>query len=215
MTQFVKGINIFAKMKIICIGRNYAEHAKELGNTIPDEPVIFCKPDTALLKNNEPFYIPTFSNDIHHEIEVVIKIDKMGKSIAPQFAHKYYSEFTLGIDFTARDLQTKLKTKGLPWELAKAFDNSAVVGDFVSKEGYDLNQLEFTLLKNNAVVQQGNTNQMLHTIDNIISFVSHYFTLKTGDLIFTGTPAGVGSVAIGDQLKGQIATREFFNFDIR
>ncbi|MES2617358.1 MAG: fumarylacetoacetate hydrolase family protein [Bacteroidota bacterium] len=202
-------------MKIICIGRNYAEHAKELGNTIPDEPVIFCKPDTALLKNNEPFYIPTFSNDIHHEIEVVIKIDKMGKSIAPQFAHKYYSEFTLGIDFTARDLQTKLKTKGLPWELAKAFDNSAVVGDFVSKEGYDLNQLEFTLLKNNAVVQQGNTNQMLHTIDNIISFVSHYFTLKTGDLIFTGTPAGVGSVAIGDQLKGQIATREFFNFDIR
>ncbi|MDI1233856.1 MAG: fumarylacetoacetate hydrolase family protein [bacterium] len=202
-------------MKIICIGRNYGAHAKELGNEVPDKPVIFCKPDTALLKHNEPFYIPDFSKDIHHEIEVVVKIDKMGKSIAPQFAHKYYSEFTLGVDFTARDLQSELKSKGLPWELAKAFDHSAVVGDFLKIDGTDLNNYEFTLLKNNAVVQQGNTKDMLFNIDAIISFVSHYFTLKTGDLIFTGTPAGVGAVSIGDCLIGKSGHVEFFNFEVK
>jgi acylpyruvate hydrolase len=202
-------------MKIICIGRNYGAHAKELGNEVPEKPVIFCKPDTALLKNNEPFYLPGFSNDIHHEIELVVKIDKAGKSIAPQFAHKYYSGFTLGIDFTARDLQSELKSKGLPWELSKAFDNSAVVGDFVPKNSYDLSRLEFKLLKNGEVVQQGNTKDMLFNTDAIISFVSHYFTLKTGDLIFTGTPAGVGAVAIGDKLTGMAGDKEFFNFDIK
>ncbi len=202
-------------MKIICIGRNYGAHAKELGNEVPEKPVIFCKPDTALLKNNEPFYIPDFSKDVHHEIEVVIKIDKMGKSIAPQFAHKYYSEFTLGVDFTARDLQTELKAKGLPWELAKAFDNSAVIGNFITKETVDLNNFEFELSKNNALVQQGNTKDMLFNADTIISFVSQYFTLKTGDLIFTGTPAGVGAVNIGDQLIGKAAGVEYFNFEIK
>ncbi len=202
-------------MKIICIGRNYGAHAKELGNELPEKPVIFCKPDTALLKNNEPFYLPGFSNDIHHEIEVVVKIDKMGKSIAPQFAHKYYSEFTLGVDFTARDLQTELKSKGLPWELAKAFDNSAVAGSFIPKTEMDLNHLDFTLLKNKQMVQQGNTADMLFSIDAIISFVSQYFTLKTGDLIFTGTPAGVGAVAIGDNLIGKAGDREFFNFEVK
>lgn len=202
-------------MKIICIGRNYGAHAKELGNEVPDKPVIFCKPDTALLKNNEPFYIPNFSKDIHHEIEVVVKIDKMGKSIAPQFAHKYYSEYTLGIDFTARDLQTELKTKGLPWELAKAFDHSAVIGQFVKKEQVDLNNLEFSLLKNKEMVQKGNTKDMLFNIDSIISFVSYYFTLKTGDLIFTGTPAGVGAVSIGDHLIGMSGDMEFFNFEVK
>ena len=202
-------------MKIICIGRNYGAHAKELGNEVPEKPVIFCKPDTALLKNNEPFYIPSFSKDIHHEIEVVVKIDKMGKSIAPQFAHKYYSEITLGIDFTARDLQSELKAKGLPWELAKAFDNSAVVGQFVNKTSVNLEALEFTLLKNSVPVQQGNTKDMLFNIDTIISFVSHYFTLKTGDLIFTGTPAGVGAVEIGDQLIGLVGDVEFFNFEVK
>lgn len=202
-------------MKIICIGRNYGAHAKELGNEVPEKPVIFCKPDTALLKNNEPFYIPDFSKDIHHEIEVVVKIDKMGKSIAPQFAHKYYSEFTLGIDFTARDLQTELKNKGLPWELAKAFDHSAVVGQFLSKNNYNLQNLEFSLKKNNQLVQTGNTADMLFNIDAIISFVSHYFTLKTGDLIFTGTPAGVSAVAIGDRLIGTVGEHEFFNFEVK
>ena len=202
-------------MKIICIGRNYGAHAKELGNEVPDKPVIFCKPDTAVLKNNEPFYLPNFSKDIHHEIEVVVKIDKMGKSIAPQFAHKYYSEFTLGVDFTARDLQTELKGKGLPWELAKAFDHSAVLGEFVKKDTCDLNQLEFNLYKNDALVQHGNTKDMLFSIDAIISFVSFYFTLKTGDLIFTGTPAGVGAVAIGDRLIGKTEAVEFFNFEVK
>ncbi len=202
-------------MKIICIGRNYGAHAKELGNEVPDKPVIFCKPDTAVLKNNEPFYLPNFSKDIHHEIEVVVKIDKMGKSIAPQFANKYYSEFTLGIDFTARDLQTELKGKGLPWELAKAFDHSAVLGEFVKKDTHDLNQLDFNLYKNEQLVQHGNSKDMLFSIDAIISFVSFYFTLKTGDLIFTGTPAGVGAVAIGDRLIGKSGEIEFFNFEIK
>jgi acylpyruvate hydrolase len=202
-------------MKIICIGRNYGLHAKELGNEIPDQPVIFCKPDTALLKNNEPFYLPGFSNDIHHEVEVVVRIEKMGKTILPQFAHKYYSHISLGIDFTARDLQNDLKSKGLPWELAKAFDNSAVVGEFFPLDNMDINSIPFSLLKNGSQVQEGNTSDMLFNVDAIISFVSTYFTLKTGDLIFTGTPAGVAKVAIGDRLQGRIGDKEIFNFEIK
>jgi acylpyruvate hydrolase len=202
-------------MKIICVGRNYGLHAKELGNEIPDKPVIFSKPDTALLKNNEPFYHPDFSQDIHHELELVVKIDKVGKSILPQFASKYYSQVTVGIDFTARDLQNELKTKGLPWELAKAFDNSAVVGEFVTLGELDIQNLDIQLLKNEELVQTGNTKDMLFNVDTIIAFVSKYFTLKTGDLIFTGTPAGVSKVNIGDQLQGFLNHQKLFDFEIK
>jgi acylpyruvate hydrolase len=202
-------------MKIICIGRNYGLHAKELGNDIPDKPVIFCKPDTAILKNNEDFYIPPFSNDVHHEAELVIKIDKVGKTIAPQFAPKYYSQITLGIDFTARDLQSDLKSKGLPWELAKAFDNSAVIGEFVNLENRNIQDLHFTLEKNGEIVQNGHTADMLFKVDDIIGFVSQYFTLKTGDLIFTGTPAGVGKVNAGDKLIAKLENQELLNFNIK
>ena len=202
-------------MKIICIGRNYGLHAKELGNEIPDKPVIFCKPDTAVLKNNEDFYIPPFSNDVHYEAELVIKIDKVGKTIAPQFAAKYYSQITLGIDFTARDLQSDLKSKGLPWELAKAFDNAAVIGEFVNLENRNIQDLHFTLEKNGETVQIGHTADMLFNVDNIISFVSQYFTLKTGDLIFTGTPAGVGKISTGDKLIAKLENQELLNFDIK
>ena len=202
-------------MKILCIGRNYGLHAKELGNEIPDKPVIFSKPDTALLRNNEAFYIPSFSNDVHYETELVVRIEKMGKSIEPQFAHKYYSHITLGVDFTARDVQNELKSKGLPWELAKAFDNSAVVGEFIPLENRPIQDLHFTLVKNGQVVQTGHTSDMLFKVDEIIAFVSKYFTLKTGDLIFTGTPAGVGKVDIGDQLVGKLEGRELFNFEIK
>ncbi|MCC6817332.1 MAG: fumarylacetoacetate hydrolase family protein [Bacteroidia bacterium] len=202
-------------MKILCIGRNYGKHAKELGNEIPDKPVIFSKPDTALLKNNEPFYIPTFSDDVHYETELVIKIDKIGKSIAPQFAHKYYSQITLGIDFTARDIQSELKSKGLPWELAKAFDHSAVIGEFIPINEYPIQDLHFQLEKNGLIVQNGHTADMLFKVDEIISFVSNYFTLKTGDLIFTGTPEGVGKVNIGDTLIARLEGRELLNFNIK
>jgi acylpyruvate hydrolase len=202
-------------MKIICIGRNYGLHAKELGNAIPDKPVIFCKPDTALLKNNEDFYIPPFSNDVHYETELVVKIDKIGKSIAPQFAHKYYSQITLGIDFTARDIQSDLKAKGLPWELAKAFDNSAVIGNFIPLGDRNIQDLHFTLHKNSEQVQNGHTADMLFKVDEIISFVSNYFTLKTGDIIFTGTPEGVGKVSIGDQLIAQLDGEELLNFAVK
>lgn len=202
-------------MKIICVGRNYGLHAKELGNEIPEKPVIFSKPDTALLKNNEPFYHPDFSQDIHHELELVVKIDKVGKSILPQFASKYYSQVTVGIDFTARDLQNELKTKGLPWELAKAFDNSAVVGEFVTLGELDIQNLDIQLLKNEDLVQKGNTKDMLFNVDTIIAFVSKYFTLKTGDLIFTGTPAGVSKVNIGDQLQGFLNHQKLFDFEIK
>jgi 2-keto-4-pentenoate hydratase/2-oxohepta-3-ene-1,7-dioic acid hydratase in catechol pathway len=201
-------------MKIICIGRNYGLHAKELGNEIPDKPVIFCKPDTALLKNNDDFYLPSFSKDVHYEAEIVVKIDKAGKSILPQFASRYYSQITLGIDFTARDVQNELKSKGLPWELAKAFDYSAVIGNFIPINK-PIQDLHFHLLKNGNKVQNGHTGDMLFNVDQIISFVSEYFTLKTGDLIFTGTPAGVGPVAIGDNLKGFIEDEEIFDFLVK
>lgn len=201
-------------MKIICIGRNYGLHVRELGNEMPDKPVIFCKPDTALLKNNEAFYLPEFSNDVHYEAELVVKIDKAGKSIEPKFASRYYSQISLGIDFTARDIQSDLKSKGLPWELAKAFDNSAVIGEFIPLNG-DIQNLRFSLLKNGIEVQNGHTADMLYSVDTILSFVSAYFTLKTGDLIFTGTPAGVGPVSIGDKLKGILENKEMFNFEIK
>jgi len=203
-------------MKIIAIGRNYAAHASELNNPIPDNPVIFLKPDTAALKDNKPFYIPDFSSDIHYELEVVLKICKEGKHISEKFASKYYDEIGLGIDFTARDIQTKHKEKGLPWELAKAFDNSAAISSFVSKDEIrDLNDLQFDLSINGQVRQNGNTKNMLFSFDHIISFVSRYITLRKGDLIFTGTPEGVGQVQPGDLLEAKMQGHKLLNFNIK
>ncbi len=203
-------------MKIIAIGRNYAEHAKELNNPVPAVPVIFMKPDTALLKDNKPFYHPGFSSDIHHEIEVVLKICKEGKHIAEKFAHTYYDEIALGIDFTARDIQQKHKEKGLPWELAKSFDNSAPVSKFIPKTQFsDLYNMDFRLELNGKIVQQGNTKDLLFSFERIIAFVSQYITLKKGDLIFTGTPAGVGKVNIGDHLEACLENRKLLDFYIQ
>ena len=203
-------------MKILCIGRNYADHISELNNERPSEPVIFLKPDTAILKDNEPFYHPDFSNDIHHEVEIVLKINKVGKNIDAKFAHKYYDEIGIGIDFTARDLQSKLKEKGLPWEKAKAFNDSAPISGFVSKSQFDdLQHLNFHLQVNENIVQKGNTEMMLWSFDEIIAEISKYFTLKTGDLIFTGTPAGVGKVVIGDRLTAFIEWKEMMSFEVK
>ena len=203
-------------MKIICIGRNYAEHAKELKNEVPAVPVFFMKPDTALLKDDAPFYYPSFSNDIHYEVELVIKICKNGKTILPQFAHKYYEQITVGIDFTARDLQQECKEKGLPWEKAKAFDQSAVIGRFINiAELKQKEQIAFSLSLNQTLVQHGVSNQMLFNVDQIIAYVSGFVTLKTGDLIFTGTPAGVGPVKIGDRLEAKIENEVLLNFEIK
>ncbi len=202
-------------MKIICVGRNYAAHAVELGNEIPSDPVIFLKPDSAILPRREPFFIPDFSDDIHYETELVVKISKLGKNIDEFFAHKYYEEFTLGIDFTARDLQNRLKEKGLPWELSKGFDRSAAIGTFLQKKGFDLNKLHFTMRKNGIEVQHGDTSLMLHPIDKIIAYVSRYYTLKIGDLIFTGTPAGVGRVETGDVLTGYLEEKVMFNVKVK
>ena len=202
-------------MKIICIGRNYADHAKELGNEIPENPVIFMKPDTAVLKKGSDFYIPEFSNDVHYELEVVLKISKGGKYIQEENADKYFDEIALGIDFTARDLQSKLKEKGLPWELAKGFDGSAVISEFYKKENYDLKNLNFTLLKNKEEVQNGNTSLMLFTPEKIIAFVSQYFTLRVGDLIFTGTPKGVGKISENDILEAYLEDRKVLDLRIQ
>lgn len=202
-------------MKIFCVGRNYGAHAKELGNAIPENPVIFSKPDTALIKNGEPFYHPDFSQDIHHEVELVIRISKMGKKIQEKFARNYYSEIGLGIDFTARDLQSSLKEKGLPWELAKGFDGSAPLGDFVSIDQLDLNNINFSLQKNGVEVQSGNSSHMIFSIDQIVSFVSNYFTLKVGDLIYTGTPAGVGRVEVGDVLVGFLENKQALSVEVK
>jgi 2-keto-4-pentenoate hydratase/2-oxohepta-3-ene-1,7-dioic acid hydratase in catechol pathway len=199
-------------MKIICIGRNFVDHIHELQNEIPTDPVVFIKPDSALLRNNNPFFIPDFSKEIHHEVELVVKIKKIGKSIPLQFSRDYYDEIGLGIDFTARDLQSELKAKGLPWEKAKGFDHSAVISNFMSIEGLDLSNLNFSLHKNGQVVQSGNTQQMIHNIDTIISYVSQFFTLKIGDYIYTGTPAGVGAVAPTDLLEGFIESNSMFRF---
>ena len=203
-------------MKIICIGRNYAEHAKELNNPVPTVPVIFMKPDTAILKDNKPFYHPDFSNDIHHELEIVLKIAKEGKHIAEKFAHKYYDEIGLGIDFTARDIQQKHKEKGLPWELAKSFDHSAPISHFIPKDQFkDLYQLNFHLELNGQTVQKGNTSDLLFQFEKLIAFVSQYITLKKGDLIFTGTPKGVGKVNIGDHLVGYLEGEKLLDFVIK
>lgn len=204
-------------MKIICIGRNYVDHAKELNNPVPEEPVFFMKPDTALLRNNAPFFYPSFSKDIHHEVELIIKINKVGRCIGEKFANRYYSEVGLGIDFTARDVQQRCKEKGLPWEVAKAFDFSAPISSkFLPISDFEsVDRIPFRLVKNGEVVQQGNSGDMLFSINRIISYVSQYVTLKIGDLIYTGTPAGVGSVAIGDRLQGYIADTLMFDFEVK
>lgn len=203
-------------MKLICIGRNYTEHIEELANEKPKDPVIFLKPDSAILPKNHPFYIPAFSDDIHYEVEVLVRINRLGKHISEKFAHKYYSEIGLGIDFTARDMQSKLKEKGLPWEKAKAFDGSAVIGDFVPKSNFnDLSDIQFSLLKNDEIVQKGTTQAMLWKIDELIAYISTFMTLKIGDIIFTGTPAGVGKVFSEDVLIGKIDDRAFFEVKIK
>lgn len=199
-------------MKIFCVGRNYTEHAKELGNAVPENPVIFSKPDTALLKNGDDFYLPDFSTDVHHEIELVIRINKAGKKIQEQFAANYFNEIGLGIDFTARDLQSQLKAKGLPWELAKGFDGSAPLGNFIPVTG---NEINFSLKKNGLLVQTGNSKDMIFSFAQIISFVSQYFTLKVGDLIYTGTPAGVGKVDAGDKLQGYIEQELMLSCEVK
>lgn len=202
-------------MKIICIGRNYAKHIEELENERPETPVVFLKPDSALLPKKMPFFIPPFANSIHYEVEVLVKINKVGKYIDAKFAHKYYDEIGLGIDFTDREMQSKLKEKGLPWEKAKAFDGSAVVGNFYPKEKFDLENLSFQLLKNEKVVQDGNTKSMLWKIDELIAYVSQYFTLKKGDIIFTGTPEGVGKVEVNDNLVGTLEGEKVFDLKIK
>ncbi|MGZ4036817.1 MAG: fumarylacetoacetate hydrolase family protein [Bacteroidia bacterium] len=202
-------------MKIICIGRNYAEHAKEMKSDVPVEPVFFFKPDTSLLKESD-FYYPAFTNDLHHEIELVLKISKAGKSIAEEFAGKYYDEIGLGIDFTARDLQAKCKEKGLPWEKAKAFDNAAPIGKFVKKEDIkDLHNIGFGLKVNGETRQAGNSKDLIFSFDKVISYVSQFVTLKTGDLIYTGTPEGVGPVKVGDKLEGFFNGEPFLKLNIK
>ncbi|WP_420601191.1 fumarylacetoacetate hydrolase family protein [Flagellimonas sp.] len=203
-------------MKLICIGRNYAAHIEELKNERPAEPVVFIKPDSAILPKEQDFYIPEFSQEIHYEVEVLVKIKKVGKHISEQFAHKYYDEIGLGIDFTARDLQSKLKAKGLPWEKAKGFDGSAVVGKWMQKNMYEsVDKLGFSLLKNGENVQNGNTSLMLWKIDELIAHVSTYFMLKKGDILFTGTPAGVGKVSPNDYLSGILEGEQLFEINVR
>ncbi len=203
-------------MKIICIGRNYADHIKELGSATPTEPVVFIKPDSSVLLKRQPFFIPEFSKDVHHEVELLVRINKIGKHIDQKFAHKYYDEIGLGIDFTAGDLQTELKEKGLPWEKAKAFDGAAVIGKFIKKESFeDLNNIEFSLKNNGNIVQRGNSLYMICKIDALIEYVSKYFTLKIGDIIFTGTPSGVDSVKANDTLSGYIGETEMFSIKVK
>ncbi len=203
-------------MKIICIGRNYTDHIAELDNERPEHPIIFMKPDTAILLKKQPFFIPDFSNDVHHEVEILIKISRVGKHIDRKFAHKYYNEIGLGIDFTARDLQQELKSKGLPWEKAKSFDGAAVIGDFIPKGTFkNLDKIGFSLKKNEEIVQKGNTSLMLWNIDELIEYVSKYFTLKIGDVIFTGTPSGVAKVNPNDRLSGFIEEKEIFSIKVK
>ncbi|MDP4226759.1 MAG: fumarylacetoacetate hydrolase family protein [Bacteroidota bacterium] len=203
-------------MKIICIGRNYIEHAHELNNPVPETPVFFLKPDTSIIKNNRPFYYPDFSKDIQYETEVVVKINRLGKTIAQKFAHRYYDEIGLGIDFTARDLQRRCKEKGLPWEIAKAFEGSAPISKFVNKDRFsNVQQINFRLDLNGETVQSGNTKDMIFSVDRIIEYVSCFFTLRTGDLIFTGTPAGVGPVKINDRLQAYLEDELMLDFLIK
>ena len=203
-------------MKIICIGRNYADHAKELNNAVPKKPVFFLKPDSALVLRNKPFFYPDFSSDVHYELELVIKIHRLGRSIPEKFAHRYYGEIALGVDFTARDLQNEMKDKGLPWEIAKGFDYSAPVSEFVPlPERDDPAGIDFHLELNGKTVQQGNSRDMIFSFDQIIAYVSRFMTLKTGDMIFTGTPAGVGPVQIGDHLEAYLQERKMMDFYIK
>jgi acylpyruvate hydrolase len=203
-------------MKIFCIGRNYAEHARELGNAIPTEPLVFMKPPTALLKSPCDFYMPDFSDNVQHEIELVLRISKNGKHIAEKFAHKYYDHIGIGIDFTARDLQNKLKDKGSPWEIAKAFDGSAPIGEFMPLANFaDLSNIDFSMTRNGQTVQQGNTRDLIFSFDVLVSYLSRYFTLQQGDLIYTGTPEGVGKVAIGDDLRGYINGQELLQCTVK
>lgn len=203
-------------MKIICVARNYHLHIKEMMNEIPTEPTFFFKPDVSLLRNNEPFFIPEFSKNIHHEIELVYRICKVGKSISPRFAHRYYDAIALGVDFTARDLQERCIKEGLPWEMAKAFDNAAAISTFIPKNEFEnLNKIYFSLKINEKTVQQGISSDMIFSIEDVIAHVSNFITLKTGDLIYTGTPAGVGPVKIGDHLEGYIEKQKMLDFYIR
>jgi 2-keto-4-pentenoate hydratase/2-oxohepta-3-ene-1,7-dioic acid hydratase in catechol pathway len=203
-------------MKIICIGRNYTNHIEELQNERPTEPVVFMKPDSAILLKQHPFVIPEFSEDVHHEIEIIVKISKVGKYIEPEFANKYYDEISVGIDFTARDLQEKLKNKGLPWEKAKAFDGSAVIGEFLPKNQFSsLENITFELKNNNTTVQKSNSSFMLWKIDELISYVSQFFTLKIGDIIFTGTPEGVAAVKPNDVLEGYLEGQKLFRIQVK
>lgn len=203
-------------MKIICVGRNYAAHAKELGNEIPDEPVIFMKPKSALLQSHTPFYYPEFTNELHYECELVVRISKNGKYVQERHAANYYNGITTGIDFTARDIQDELKKKGLPWEKAKAFDNSAAVGKFIDiTPEFNRKNVNFCLYKNKELVQQGNSSQMLFSIDAIIHHISNYFSLNIGDLVFTGTPAGVGECVVGDELEGFIEDQKLLSLEIK
>jgi len=203
-------------MKIICIGRNYADHAKEMNAATPNEPMFFMKSDVSLLRPGTPFFYPNFSKDIHYECEIVVKIDRVGKNIAQKFAHKYYSEIGLGIDFTARDLQQKCKEKGHPWEIAKSFEGSAAIsGEFIHKSKLDLSSINFSMTQNSTEVQNGNSSDMLFSIDTVISYISQFMTLKKGDLIYTGTPKGVGPVQIGDELHGFIGEQKMFELKIK
>jgi 2-keto-4-pentenoate hydratase/2-oxohepta-3-ene-1,7-dioic acid hydratase in catechol pathway len=203
-------------MKIIAIGRNYINHAKELNNPVPENPIFFMKPDSAIIQNNRPFFYPDFSKDIHHEIEIVVKINRLGKNIEERFAHRYYDEIALGVDFTARDLQKKAKEKGLPWEIAKAFDGSAPLSKFLKLSDLpNIQNINFNLLKNGEEVQKGNTIDMIFSVDKLIAYVSQFITLKIGDLIFTGTPEGVGSVDINDHLEGFIEGQKLIDFYVK
>ncbi len=203
-------------MKIICIGRNYKDHVKELNNTVPAEPVFFMKPDSAIINNNKPFFLPDFSEEMHHEVEIVLKISRLGKNISEKFAHRYYNEIGIGIDFTARDLQRKVIQQGNPWEISKAFDGAAPLGKFLKKSQLpDINSINFQLDINNKTVQKGNTKDLIFPFDKLIAYVSGFVTLKIGDLIFTGTPAGVGAVKIGDHLQASVEGNVLLDFYIR
>ena len=202
-------------MKIFCIGRNYAEHAKELNNAVPTKPLIFMKPPTALLLENKPFFYPDFTKNLHHEIEIVLRISKNGKAIQPEFANRYYDKIALGIDFTARDVQDDLKAKGQPWELAKAFDNSAVLSKFVDLKDFDAANIAFSMTKNGETVQSGTTQDLIFSFDTLVAFLSNFFTLQQGDLIYTGTPAGVGPVKVGDTLEGFLEGVSMFTCEIK
>lgn len=203
-------------MKIIAIGQNYAEHNKELDSENPQEPVVFMKPDSALLRNNKPFFIPDFTEELHYETELIVKINRLGKNIAPRFASRYYSEVGLGVDFTARDLQRKLRAEEKPWEICKAFDNSAVIGDFIPVERFEnIQNIQFRLDINGKTVQKGNSVDMIFPVNELIAYVSKFFTLKIGDIIFTGTPAGVGTVQINDHLEGYILNEKMFDFKVK